>query len=255
MSSKNELLSLENMSYQYPGSNILTLNNLNLSFKSGEFICVVGPSGCGKSTLLKIIAGYLAPTAGKVIFNNEPVEGPSWHRGVVFQQHTLFPWLTVAENIAFGLESRDVDKVAKELIVDQMLDKIEMSEDRDKYIFEISGGMQQRVQLARVLANSPEMVLLDEPLGALDTSTRNKMQSFMRKLWAENQSTFLMITHDIDEAMSLGTRVLVLYKNSLRPFDEISVDFTHRLLEDKEAPIYLDTEYQKIKHQIHQAFD
>lgn len=255
MSSNKELLILENMSYQYPGSKTMTLNNLNLKFTSGEFICVVGPSGCGKSTLLNIIAGYLAPTAGNVIFNDEVVEGPSWHRGVVFQQHTLFPWLTVAENIAFGLESRNVPKTEIEQIVNEMLAKVEMSEDRDKYIFEISGGMQQRVQLARVLANSPELILLDEPLGALDASTRGKMQSFIRKLWSENKSTFLMITHDIDEALTLGTKVLVLYKNSLKPFDEISLDFTNQLLLDEDTPVYLDPKYQEIKRQIHQTFE
>ncbi|MGY3814924.1 ABC transporter ATP-binding protein [Globicatella sulfidifaciens] len=255
MSSNNELLRLENMSYQYPGSKVMILNNLNMSFKSGEFICVVGPSGCGKSTLLNIIAGYLAPTAGSVIFNGDPVNGPSWHRGVVFQQHTLFPWLNVAENVAFGLESRGVGKKEIESTVTQILDRVEMSADHDKYIFEISGGMQQRVQLARVLANAPEMVLLDEPLGALDASTRSKMQNFIRKLWSETQSTFLMITHDIDEALTLGTRVLVLYKNTLKPFDEISLDYTHRLLLDQETPVYLDPQYQKIKRQIHQAFD
>lgn len=255
MSSNTKLLKLENVSYQYPGAKMLTLDNLNLSFNSGEFICVVGPSGCGKSTLLNIIAGYLAPIAGKVLFKDEQVEGPSWHRGVVFQQHTLFPWLTVAENIAFGLASRGVQKSEIKTIVEQMLERIEMYDDRDKYIFEISGGMQQRVQLARVLANSPEMVLLDEPLGALDASTRSKMQSFIRKLWSENQSTFLMITHDIDEALMLGTRVLVLYKDSLKPLDEILLDFTHQLLVDAKAPVYLNEEYQKIKLRIHQAFD
>lgn len=248
------LVRLENLHFAYPNSQIPIFQNFNLTINSGEFICVVGPSGCGKSTLLNLLAGYQKPTSGTLLFRGKMIEGPSWHRGVVFQNQALFPWLTVAENIAFGLESRQVEADKRDDLVQQMLEIIGLESAKERYIFELSGGMQQRVQLARVLVNQPELVLMDEPLGALDAISRSKMQNFLRQLWRQSQGTFFMITHDIDEALTLGTRILILNKD-VNPVESIAVNYTNKIAQGLSSETYIDKDYLRIRHSIHKSFE
>ncbi|KKH69380.1 ABC transporter ATP-binding protein, partial [Methanosarcina mazei] len=166
------------------------------------------PSGCGKSTLLKIIAGYLKPTVGLCLMHGEPITGPDWHRGVVFQSPTLYPWMNVRKNVEYGPRMRGLPPKDIKCIGSHFLEQVDLIDYSDKATFELSGGMKQRVSLARALANEPEVILMDEPFGALDALTRVNMQTLIRNIWQNNNSTIFMITHDIDEALSLGTRVI-----------------------------------------------
>jgi len=192
------------------------LVNVGLEVSNGEFVSLIGPSGCGKSTLLSLVAGYLAPTSGRVLFDDEPIRGPDRERMMVFQQPTLFPWLTAGENIAYGLKLRAnrcacPDVKAK---VNNLLELVQLAGFSDHYPAELSGGMQQRLQIARALAVEPRLLLMDEPLGALDALTRRTMQREVLRIWAETRKTILFVTHDIDEAVVLSDRV---YAMAARP--------------------------------------
>jgi NitT/TauT family transport system ATP-binding protein len=188
------------------------LRDVELEVASGEFLSLIGPSGCGKSTLLALVAGYLAPTSGRVWFDGKPIAGPGRERMMVFQQPTLFPWLTAAENVAYGLRleanrSACTDVTAK---VDQLLDLVQLTEFSHHYPVELSGGMQQRLQIARALAVDPKLLLMDEPLGALDALTRRTMQREVLRIWAETRKTILFVTHDIDEAVIMSDRIYAM---------------------------------------------
>jgi NitT/TauT family transport system ATP-binding protein len=188
------------------------LRDVELEVASGEFLSLIGPSGCGKSTLLALVAGYLAPTSGRVWFDGKPIAGPSRERMMVFQQPTLFPWLTAAENVAYGLRleanrSACTDVTAK---VDQLLDLVQLTGFSHHYPVELSGGMQQRLQIARALAVDPKLLLMDEPLGALDALTRRTMQREVLRIWAETRKTILFVTHDIDEAVIMSDRIYAM---------------------------------------------
>ena len=185
------------------------LNSIDLEMESGEFICLVGPSGCGKSTILRLVAGLIMPTMGSVTVNGKEVTGPSPERGMVFQRPTLFPWLTVEKNIGFSMKMQGKQKAEKGK-VDRMLKIIGLEDFRDDYPGQLSGGMAQRVALVRSLINEPDILLLDEPLGALDAFTRMNMQDEILRMWAENKQLAIMVTHDVDEAMLLANRILVL---------------------------------------------
>lgn len=226
------------------------IQNINLAIEKGEFVCVLGPSGCGKSTLLRIMAGYQEPTAGKVKFQNQPVTGPDWQRGVVFQSPTLYPWLTVKGNVEFGPKMRGLKSSQIDQISNHFLTQIELIDDANKAIFELSGGMKQRVALARALANQPEMILMDEPLGALDALTRLNMQVLIRKLWKENKHTVLMITHDVDEALALGTRIIVMSKQPGTIVKEFKIDYTHLAYQTNNGRVSVTEEYLKTKDEI-----
>ena len=188
------------------------LQDVSVTMKSGEFVSLVGPSGCGKSTILRLVAGLILPTLGRVTVDGAEVETPSPERGVVFQNPTLFPWLTVEKNIAFSLDVRGM-KDGKAERVDQMIRMIGLERFRNDYPAQLSGGMAQRVALVRTLINEPEILLLDEPLGALDEFTRMNMQDEILNIWAQKKQLALMVTHSIDEAVYMGTRVLVLESN------------------------------------------
>ncbi|MFO8070076.1 MAG: ABC transporter ATP-binding protein [Alkalibacterium sp.] len=252
MSENKQLVKLENiyMVYGEGAQQTTALDNINLEVNKGEFICVLGPSGCGKSTLLEIIAGYQFPTKGKAFFQDKLIKGPDWHKGVVFQSPTLYPWLTVEENITFGPRVRGLDREKIKEKAEHILKQIDLSAEAEKSIFELSGGMKQRVALARVLANEPEMILMDEPLGALDALTRLNMQGFIRNLWKENNNTVLMITHDVDEAMALGTRVVVMSKQPGRILKEIEMDYTFSAFRSDTHRIEMDEDYLKTKEEI-----
>ena len=198
------------------------LNHVNITMESGEFISLVGPSGCGKSTILRLVAGLIAPTTGKVSVNDKEIEGPSPERGMVFQKPTLFPWLTVEKNIAFSLKMQG--KLAgNEDKVKRMLNVIGLESFRDDYPGQLSGGMAQRVALVRSLINEPDILLLDEPLGALDAFTRMNMQDEILKIWRERKQLAIMVTHDVDEAIYMGTRVIVMEANPGRVIADINI--------------------------------
>ena len=202
------------------------LNEIDLTLNSGEFISLVGPSGCGKSTILRLVAGLIVPTKGTVYVDGKEVKEPSPERGMVFQKPTLFPWLTVEKNIAFSLRMQGKLK-GNEDKVKRMIDVIGLEAFKDDYPDQLSGGMAQRVALVRSLINEPDILLLDEPLGALDAFTRMNMQDEILKIWYEKQQLAIMVTHDVDEAIYMGTRVLVMDANPGRIVDDIKIDQTY----------------------------
>ncbi|MCI9075946.1 MAG: ABC transporter ATP-binding protein [Dorea sp.] len=199
------------------------LNEINLSAKSGEFVSLVGPSGCGKSTILRLVAGLIMPTTGKITVDGNEITEPSPERGMMFQKSTLFPWLTVEKNIAFSLKMQGKLKGNEEK-VERMLKVIGLESFRNDYPGQLSGGMAQRVALVRSLINEPDILLLDEPLGALDAFTRMNMQDEILKIWQEKGQLALMVTHDVDEAVYMGTRVIVMDANPGRVVADIKVD-------------------------------
>jgi NitT/TauT family transport system ATP-binding protein len=189
---------------------IVALKDINLSVMKGEFVAILGPSGCGKSTLLNAIAGFSMPTSGSIVANGAPVSSPGPDRGMVFQEYALFPWMTVAENVAFGLEVKKLAKQAIREQVDTLLAKLHLLEFRDRFPKDLSGGMRQRVAIARVLALDPPMMLMDEPFGALDALTRRTMQDELLRIWTELRKTIIFVTHGIEESLYLADRVVVM---------------------------------------------
>jgi ABC-type nitrate/sulfonate/bicarbonate transport system ATPase subunit len=201
---------LKGVSKRYPGAPVEALRTLDLPIEDGEFVCLVGASGCGKSTLLRIVAGFERATTGQVLVRGKPVTGPGPDRGVVFQDYGLFPWLSVAENVAYGPRQRRLPKERVQPIVDRFLEMVGLARFRDRYPHELSGGMQQRVAIARVLANDPAVLLMDEPFGALDSLTRQTLQEELRKVWQELEPTVILVTHSVEEAVYLADRVVVM---------------------------------------------
>ena len=192
----------------------LALQATDLEVAENDFITILGPSGCGKSTLLRIVAGLDHPTAGEVLLDGRAIHGPGADRGMVFQSYTLFPWLTVRENVCFGLVERGVPRAQQLEIADAFLAKVGLRGFEHHYPKQLSGGMQQRTAIARALANGPRMLLMDEPFGALDHQTRELMQELLLGIWEQEKKTVLFVTHDIDEAVFMGSRVVVM---SARP--------------------------------------
>ncbi len=191
---------------------VTAVDHVSLTLAPNEFSCIVGPSGCGKSTLLSIAAGLSKATSGEILVDGVPVPGPGADRGMVFQHYTLFPWLSVADNVAFGLQLKGTPKAEQKKIVAHYLDIVGLSDNAQAYPRSLSGGMKQRVAIARALANDPEVLLMDEPFGALDSQTKEQLQSFFHDLWEKTQITVLMITHDVEEAIFLSQRVHIMNK-------------------------------------------
>lgn len=249
---KESLIKIEKMSLEYGESinSTLALKNINLEINKGEFVCVLGPSGCGKSSLLKCIAGYVHPTSGRVLMQGKEVDGPDWHRGVVFQSPTLYPWMTVNENVEFGPKMRDLPEAEIKEIRDFFLDEVNLSGIGENYTFELSGGMKQRVAIARVLANYPQVVLMDEPFGALDALTRENMQNLIRNIWEENNTTIFFITHDVDEALLLANRVVVMSKQPGEIIKIFNVNFTDQIFEKGTKEVIYNEDYFEVKNEI-----
>ena len=199
------------------------LTSVTTTMESGEFISLVGPSGCGKSTMLRLVAGLITPTTGKLTVNGKEIEKPAPDRGMMFQKATLFPWLTVKDNIAFSLKMQGKLK-GNEDKVENMIKVIGLEDFREDYPAQLSGGMAQRVALVRSLINEPPILLLDEPLGALDAFTRMNMQDEILKIWQEKKQLAIMVTHDVDEAIYMGTRVLVMDAHPGRVIADIPID-------------------------------
>ena len=225
---------------------LLVLENINIHLDANEFVCLVGASGCGKSTLLKIIAGLEQPSSGQVSIENEVVSGPGADRGMVFQNYTLFPWRSVAENISFGLELKGLSKAERLKQVAYYLNVVGLTKFADAYPKQLSGGMKQRVAIARALANEPAVLLMDEPFGALDAQTKEQMQQFIRELWARTQITILMVTHDVEEAIFLSQRIYVMGAHPGCITAELAID----LPDFRELELKLAPEFVQIKCQV-----
>ena len=199
--------------FETPKGQIRALHELSFDIHRREFITVIGPSGCGKTTLIRILAGLDFPTSGQVLLKGKKVDGPSAEQGMVFQDYTLFPWLTVKKNVMFGLEVKGVARMRAEAEASEWLEMVGLSKFAEVYPSQLSGGMKQRVAIARSLANQPEILLLDEPFGALDAQTRSSMQAYLLSIWRNVDVTIFFVTHDLDEAIYLSDRILVLRAN------------------------------------------
>ena len=232
------------------GGAVQALQNVSLELKSGELLSVLGPSGCGKTTLLNIIAGFLAPTEGQVVFNGDIITGPSPERGMVFQQGALFEWMSVRKNVSFGPKMKGMPRGEMREKVDYLLDIVGLRNFKEKMVYELSGGMQQRVALARCLANEPDVILMDEPLGALDALTREKMQSLILNLWDETGKTIILITHSVEEALLLGERLLVMAPRPGRIHKEYNLPFADAGVGADLRDIKKDPKYAKTREEI-----
>ena len=237
-----------NLSKTYGAKNkqLTILQNINLQIHKSEFVCIVGASGCGKSTLMNMIAGLVAPTSGEIKVDNEVVLGPGSDRGMVFQSYTLYPWLTVAGNISFGSKLRSLSSTQRKQKVDYFLGVVGLTAFAKSYPNQLSGGMKQRVAIARALANEPEVLLMDEPFGALDCQTKEQMQQFLREMWQQTNTTICTITHDVEEAVFLSQRVYVM---SAHP-GEIKTEIAIALPAERDVDIKLTPKFTDIKRQI-----
>ncbi len=242
-----KFLEIHNITKIFEGKTPTTaLKNISLQINEGEFITFLGPSGCGKSTLLRIIAGLETITIGEITLEGKALGEPSAERGMVFQSYTLFPWLNVRDNILFGLKQKKMPKRQQDEIANFYLEKIGLMKFQDHYPKQLSGGMQQRVALARAMANDPKILLMDEPFGALDHFTRGLMQELLLKIWQDNQKTILFVTHDIEEAIFMGNRSIMLAPHPGTIFQDRAIDFAY----PRDYQLKTSAEFTKIKAEI-----
>lgn len=237
----------------------LALESLDLVVEPGEFVCLLGPSGCGKSTALSAVAGFVEARDGAVIVDGRPVRGPGADRGMVFQQYSLFPWKTVLENVAFGPRMQGASRAEARRRAKEHLELVGLAGFADKYPATLSGGMQQRVGIARALVNRPSVLLMDEPFGALDAQTRGLMQENLLRIWSEIRSTIIFVTHDVDEALFLADRVVVMSAAPGRVLLDLFVDLPRPRPDDVFAePAFADAKRQclrLIRQESQRAFD
>ena len=236
------------------GEQLQVLEHINLNIQSGEFISIVGSSGCGKSTLLRLLVGLDAEFQGTILIDGEPVKGTSLERGIVFQDHRLFPWLNVEQNVALALEKSPLSKAEKQELIDYHLELVQLSAFKKAYPSQLSGGMSQRVAIARSLVNRPQILLLDEPFGALDALTRANLQQELQRIWQTEKITSILVTHDVEEAVLLGDRVVVMEPHPGRIKRIVSVDLERpRKREDfRLAAIKNDIlrDFQDVEHSL-----
>lgn len=245
-------LILENVGKTFENTGQATLKNINLEIQPGEFLCVVGKSGCGKSTLLNLIAGLEAPTEGRILLNGKEVKGPSSERTVMFQEHALFLWLNVIQNIKFGMKINGVPKEEQEIRAEKYLKMMQLEQYKDYAIHQLSGGMRQRVALARAFTMDSDILLMDEPFSALDKQTSNHLRKELKDIWMQTHKTIFFITHSVEEAVYLGDKVVVMSGenggirnivpiNLERPrhvYDEAFIAYRHKILEEIQGGDY-----------------
>lgn len=232
------------------GSKIEALKDIEFDLKHGEILTVLGPSGCGKTTLLNMVAGFITPTSGKLDLGGVPIEAPGAERGMVFQQGALFEWLTVSKNVDFGLRMKKTNPEESAALVEKWLDIVGLQGFGDTPTYQLSGGMQQRVALARCLVNDPDLILMDEPLGALDALTREKMQSLILELWKKTGKTIIVITHSVEEALLLGERLFVMAPRPGRIHREYNLPFAEMGLTRSLREIKQEKQFSKIREEI-----
>ena len=226
--------------YKTGKKSVAAIEDVSIDIQDNDFVCIVGPSGCGKSTLLRMLAGLDFPSAGNIIVNDRKVTGPGPDRGMVFQTYTLFPWMNVEDNIKFGLKIKKLPKAEQQEIADRYLKIIGLEKFAKSYSKELSGGMKQRVAIARALANQPEVLLMDEPFGALDPHTKSMMQLLMREIWVKEHPTVVFITHDIDEAVFLADKIYVMSARPGKMIKRVNVYLPHkRTLDLKDSPEFI----------------
>lgn len=226
--------------YKTGKKSVAAIEDVSIDIQDNNFVCIVGPSGCGKSTLLRMLAGLDFPSAGNIIVNDRKVTGPGPDRGMVFQTYTLFPWMNVEDNIKFGLKIKKLPKAEQQEIADRYLKIIGLEKFAQSYSKELSGGMKQRVAIARALANQPEVLLMDEPFGALDPHTKSMMQLLMREIWVKEHPTVVFITHDIDEAVFLADKIYVMSARPGKMIKRVNVYLPHkRTLDLKDSPEFI----------------
>ena len=235
--------------FKQQGKQLAVLQDINLQLHHRELVCIVGASGCGKSTLLNIIAGLAQPSSGEVRVDDDVVLGPGSDRGMVFQSYTLYPWLTVVQNIGFGVKLRSLSKAERKQRIAYFLEVVGLTRFANAYPKQLSGGMKQRVAIARALANEPEVLLMDEPFGALDAQTKEQMQQFLLELWEQTQTTILMITHDVEEAVFLSQRLYVMNTNP----GQIKTEIAIALPKTRDVELKLTPEFTGIKRQVMHA--
>ncbi|HUH60568.1 MAG TPA: taurine ABC transporter ATP-binding protein [Candidimonas sp.] len=232
-------LSVKGVHVTYPaldhGDAIVALQDINLDIHEGDFVVALGASGCGKTTLLNLLAGFLSPSQGELLLGGKPIVGPGADRGVVFQQHALLPWLNVMENTEFGLKLQGVPKVRRRAIASRNLALVGLQDFPSHMIYQLSGGMQQRVGIARALTCDPAMLLMDEPMAALDALTRETIQELLLDVWQHTRKMFFFITHSVEEALFLGSRLVLMSPRPGRITNTYEVDFNKRYLESRNA--------------------
>jgi len=237
------ILEISQVSKTFAGTNggTVALQATDLSVAENDFITILGPSGCGKSTLLRMVAGLDTPTTGSITLDGHPVSGPGADRGMVFQSYTLFPWLSILQNVCFGLREKGLPLAEQHAIARQFIAKVGLKGFENHFPKQLSGGMQQRTALARALANDPRILLMDEPFGALDHQTRELMQELLQGIWEAERKTVLFVTHDIDEAIFMGNRVVVMSARPGRIKCDLKVDIAHpRHYSVKTTPAFVE---------------
>ena len=232
------------------GAEVQALKDVSFNLKKGELLSVLGPSGCGKTTLLNLVAGFINPTGGELKLGDTPIEGPGVERGMVFQQGALFEWLSVARNVDFGLRQKGMNRTESETLVEKWLDIVGLQGFGDTPTYQLSGGMQQRVALARCLVNDPDLILMDEPLGALDALTREKMQSLILELWKETGKTIMIITHSVEEALLLGERLFVMAPRPGRLHKQYKLPFAEMGLTKSLRDVKKDSQFSEVREEI-----